>query len=127
MPLDQGIHDHEISHKSGIFSPFDHTCFIVVEGIVSCKPSCGPWPSESNFIKLQISLTLLSINRAFSFTLRNFKLYITFVLFHHFLIIIPVAMRYMAACQLGLTRVVGRNDCYPPHLGSILTSDMLSS
>jgi hypothetical protein len=29
--------------------------------------------------------------------------------------------------QLGLARVFGRNDCYPPHPGSIPTSDMLSS
>jgi hypothetical protein len=29
--------------------------------------------------------------------------------------------------QLGLARVFGMNDCYPPHPGSIPVSDMLSS
>jgi len=33
---------------------------------------------------------------------------------------------YVCMCQLQLAQVVGRNDCYPPHPGSIPTSDMLS-
>ena len=29
----------------------------------------------------------------------------------------------LAPCQLGLSQMIGRNDCYPPHPSSILPSD----
>jgi hypothetical protein len=38
-----------------------------------------------------------------------------------------ISIKSQGRCQLGLAQMVGRNVCYPPHPGSILTSDMLRS
>jgi hypothetical protein len=34
-----------------------------------------------------------------------------------------VCVLCVCVCELGLARVVRRNDCYPPHLGLVPTSD----